>query len=46
MGIFFLHENTGFVLGKQEREAEVFVAALLLDEPPEPGESVKAKMEP
>jgi Zn-dependent peptidase ImmA (M78 family) len=41
-GYFYIHENIGFVLGKQEREAEMFAAALLLDEPPEPGESVKA----
>ena len=41
-GLFFMLANTGYVLGKQEREAEIFAAALLLDEPPEPGETAAA----
>ncbi len=40
-GHFFILDNTGFLLGKEEREAELFAAALLLDEPPEPGETIK-----
>lgn len=41
-GHFFMLDNTGFVLGRQEREAEIFAAALLLDEPPEEDETVEA----
>ena len=41
-GHFFMHDHTGFLLGREEREAEIFAAALLLDEPPEPGETAEA----
>lgn len=41
VGYFFIKEHTSFVPGKYEHEADLFAAALLVDEPPEYGEGIK-----
>jgi Zn-dependent peptidase ImmA (M78 family) len=41
VGYFFIKEHTNFVPGRYEREADLFAAMLLVDEPPEYGETVE-----
>ncbi len=41
VGYFFIKENTYFVPGRYEREADLFAAMLLMDKPPEYGETVE-----
>ncbi len=41
VGYFFIKEQTYFVPGKYEHEADLFAAMLLVDEPPEYGEGIE-----
>jgi len=41
MGFYFIRDNTFWLEGKFEKEADIFAATLLLDEPPECGETVE-----